>query len=155
MERKAKITFGLLLILISIVVIAMSSTFPEAVAAGKRIPGPGFFPTLISIVLIIGGIYQVIEGVKTKDNDSRKLECNWGTVNIALIVISLIAYSIIMQWLGYALSTLIFSVPLMVRLKTGKMKAVFYSIFVTAFIVLIFGQVFKIQLPMGTLGLPW
>lgn len=155
MERKIKITFGFLLIIISTVVIAISSTFPEAVAAGKRIPGPGFFPTLIGIALIIGGIYQIKEGLKTRDDESKKIECNWGTVNIVLVVISLIVYSIVMQWLGYALSTLIFSIPLMIRLKAGKVKAVFFSIFITIFIVLVFGQVFKIQLPMGTLGLPW
>jgi len=40
-------------------------------------------------------------------------------------------------------------------MKASWISGITVSVVVTIFIVLIFGQVFRIQLPMGVLGLPW
>jgi hypothetical protein len=97
-----------------------------------------------------------------KDGISRRayekesaIKWGWGTLNVPLIIFSLILYVPLMKLLGYALATLVFSILLMVRMKAGWLKSSIVSVCVTVFIVILFRQVFRIQLPLGSLGLPW
>lgn len=154
MKKKLVILFGIALIVLSIAVIMESLTFPEAVSAGKKTPGPSFFPILLSVILILAGIYQVSAGLKMP-RCGTSLQWSWGTSNGVIIIFLLFLYVSVMEHLGYALSTLAFGILLMMRLKVRFFKAVAVTGLVVLFIVSIFGQVFHIQLPVGSLGLPW
>ncbi|GAB1398789.1 hypothetical protein MASR2M79_00380 [Aminivibrio sp.] len=154
MKKKLVILFGIALIVLSIAVIMESLTFPGAVSAGKKTPGPSFFPILLSVVLIIAGIYQIAAGLKMPQGRAS-FQWSWGASNGVIIIFLLFLYVAVMEHLGYALSTLAFSILLMMRLKVRFFRAVAVSGLVVFFIVSIFGQVFHIQLPVGSLGLPW
>ena len=155
MQRKVKICFGILLIIVAILVISISYTFPSSVSGGKRIPGPGFFPTLLGVILFLGGLYQFGEAKRITDSNKTPFKWSWGSLNIVIIVAALIVYGLLMGVLGYVISTLLFSILLMVRMKASWISGITVSVVVTIFIVLIFGQVFRIQLPVEVLGLPW
>ncbi|MBL3538522.1 tripartite tricarboxylate transporter TctB family protein [Aminivibrio sp.] len=154
MKKTLRIIFGVSLVLVSLWVIRTSSTFPEAVSAGKKIPGPAFFPVLLSVVLIPCGLYQVVSGLKSGEEASGR---GWGPVgaNGVIVILSLAVYVQLMQWMGYALSTVLFSMFLLLRLRVSVLKAFAVTFITVVFILLVFGRVFQIQLPLGELGLPW
>jgi len=154
MKKKLVIGFGIVLILLSIAVIMESLTFPETVSAGKKTPGPSFFPILLSVVLIIAGFQQIAAGARMP-REVKGPGWNWGASNSVIIILFLFLYVLLMEYLGYAVATLLFGVLLMVRLKAGFFRAMTVSALTVIFIVSIFGQVFHIQLPAGLLGLPW
>jgi len=156
MQSKFKIFSGILLILFSATVIAISATFPQAVSGGRWIPGPGFFPILLAVVITVCSAFLVKDGLSGRKKDKESsISWGWGTLNVPIIIFSLAAYAALMQWLGYVLSTLVFSILLMVRMKAGWLKSSIVSACVVLFIFIIFSKVFKIQLPIGSLGLPW
>lgn len=156
MQSKLKISFGIFLILFSTAVIALSISFPSAVSGGRWIPGPGFFPILLSSIVICCGIIMMKDGITRRVYEKESaIKWGWGTLNVPLIIFSLVLYVPLMKLLGYALATLFFSILLMVRMKAGWLKSSLVSVCVTVFIVILFKQVFRIQLPLGSLGLPW
>ena len=154
MKKKLVIIFGIALILLSTAVIMESLTFPEAVSAGKKTPGPSFFPILLSVVLIISGIQQIAAGARMP-HEEKIPGWSWGASNSVIIILFLFLYVLLMEYLGYAAAALLFGVLLMVRLKVGFFRAVTVTALTVIFIVSIFGQVFHIQLPAGLSGLPW
>jgi len=154
MRKTLQICFGASIILLALAVAIASSAFPGAVVAGRKIPGPAFFPVLLSIILVPCGLHQIIAGFKTPGG-GESWELGLGAANGAIIVAALVAYVILMDVLGYALSTVLFSMVLLLRLKAPFFKAAVISLTVAAFIVAIFGRLFMIQLPPGQLGLPW
>ncbi|HRX25350.1 MAG TPA: tripartite tricarboxylate transporter TctB family protein [Aminivibrio sp.] len=154
MKKTLRILFGVSLVLVSLWVIRTSSTFPEAVSAGKKIPGPAFFPVLLSVVLIPCGFHQAVSALRSGTEAAGR---RWGsgTVNGAIVILSLVVYVQLMQWMGYALSTFLFSMFLLLRLRVGVLKALAVTIITVVFILLVFGRLFQIQLPLGELGIPW
>ena len=80
---------------------------------------------------------------------------SWGASNSVIIILFLFLYVLLMEYLGYAASTLLFGVLLMVRLKVAFFRALTVTALTVIFIVSIFGQIFHIQLPAGLTGLPW
>jgi hypothetical protein len=44
---------------------------------------------------------------------------------------------------------------LLLRLRVGVLKALTVTMITVVFILLVFGRLFQIQLPLGELGLPW
>ena len=154
MKKTLRILFGVSLVLVSLWVIRTSSTFPEAVSAGKKIPGPAFFPVLLSVVLIPCGLHQVVSALRSGPETAGR---GWGpgAANGAIVILSLAVYVQLMQWMGYALSTVLFSMFLLLRLRVGLLKALTVTIFSVVFILLVLGRLFQIQLPLGELGLPW
>ncbi|MDD3515306.1 hypothetical protein SDC9_43281 [bioreactor metagenome] len=154
MKKTLRIFFGISLVLVSLWVIRTSSTFPEAVSAGKKIPGPAFFPVLLSVVLIPCGLHQTVSALRSgKEGPCRG--CGPGAANGAIVILSLAVYVQLMQWMGYALSTVLFSMFLLLRLRVGVLKALTVTMITVVFILLVFGRLFQIQLPLGELGLPW
>ncbi|NLA90220.1 MAG: hypothetical protein GX843_01045, partial [Synergistaceae bacterium] len=78
-----------------------------------------------------------------------------GALNGTIIVLSLILYVVVMDRIGYALSTFLFSLFLLLRLKVPFFKAATVAVITVGFILVVFGRIFLIQLPAGELGLPW
>ena len=154
MIKLLRIFFGLILLVLSASVFWTSLSFPQAVSAGKRIPGPGFFPILLSVLLIPGGVHQIIAGLKTPWSEGGKIVWSRGTANVPVLLALLLAYVFLMERLGYALATFLFGMLLMLRLKVPFFKALLVAVSTTLFIVLVFGRVFHIQLPPGIIGFP-
>ncbi|MGI6784163.1 MAG: tripartite tricarboxylate transporter TctB family protein [Aminivibrio sp.] len=154
MKKTLRILFGASIILLALAVTIVSSSFPGAVVAGRKIPGPAFFPVLLSIILVPSGLYQIAAGIKTQAGEGG-WSFGLGAANGVIIVTALVAYVLLMDVLGYALSTVMFSMVLLLRLKVPFLKAAVISLVIAGFIVAVFGRVFLIQLPAGQLGLPW
>ncbi len=159
------IVYGSILILLSIIVILISLEFPSYAVRGQELPGPSFFPQLISIFLILIGIYEIIVGIlqtfklkKLKDEGLKKEEevrktvvTKKGLFNITVVIAGIILFVPFINLVGFKLGLLIFSTILMTTFGVRLLRALIYSAIVTVIIILIFDYLFKIPFPEGIL----
>lgn len=114
--------------------------------------GPDFFPRLMatgmgiaSVALIIStyihGTIMVAEAISFKDPGIRRA---------IIVFISAIIYVLLMQALGFILSTIIFMMFMMHKLQlTSYGKMFMVSVLTAALVQLAFQGLLDIQLPMG------
>lgn len=158
MGKKTNIWFGIILIVIAVFVIIISLGFPSFIVGDKKLPGPNFFPVILSIILIITGGYEILIAcrdmrAKKATKISKEYFKDWGNQNVLIIVFSLIIYVFLLEWLGFILATFIFSLILMIRLKTGWIRGIIFSTVAVIVIMLLFTKIFMVQLPEGSLGI--
>lgn len=159
------IVYGSILILLSIIVILISLEFPSYVVRGQELPGPSFFPQVISIFLILIGIYEIIlgilqtfklkklneEGLKKEEKVIKTVITKKGLFNIIVVIAGIILFVPFINLVGFKLGLFIFSTILMTTFGVRLLRALIYSAIVTVIIILIFAYLFKIPFPEGIL----
>ncbi len=159
MGKSTNIWFGIILIVIAVFIIIISLGFPSFIVGDKKLPGPNFFPVILSIILIIAGGYDILTArrgdmcAKIPAKSSKEYLKDWGNQNVLIIILSLITYISFLKWLGFILATFMFSLFLMIRLKTGWIRGTIFSTIAVIVIMLLFVKLFKVQLPEGSLGI--
>ena len=149
-----KLGFGCALISLAIFVIIEAVEMPPFVIQNKELPGPGFFPFIIGIILIAGGIYEILNPlVKKQLIISHKFSWNFikdrGKQNIIIAILAIIFYVPIIQWLGFLLGSFLFLVLLMARLKVGWLKSIVISAILILLTAWMFEKVFLVTFPIG------
>lgn len=132
---------GLFLILLAAagIIYTLSHGFKSTIGLS-----PGFFPTFCFSVIGICGLVQFIKSLKLKERNLPKFK--WG--KLGAIIGMLLAYIILMDLIGFVISTLIFLVASMLFYGEKRIKVLIpVSIAVTACVFLLWTQVFNIPLP--------
>lgn len=152
-ELKAgEIGLSIILVLFSIFAIYQSYRIN---GADLTISSPGAFPTFISIMLLIFSIWILVENyrsniqmkntIKEKINDIGSLTLS---KEILLIIIFIIIYALIIDKIGFVVSTIMF---LWISISFLSKEKIFInlglSILIVAGIVLIFNTIFNVVLP--------
>ncbi|MFW6122020.1 MAG: tripartite tricarboxylate transporter TctB family protein [Petrotogales bacterium] len=157
------IIYGIILIVLSVVVIFLSMNFPSYVVRGKELPGPKFFPQVISGALIIIGIYEIGLGIyqtkkkkeklgnieKEKEVEKETGITKRGIINIVVVFAGIILFIPFIEIVGFKLGAFILATVLMIVLGMGIIKSLIYSAVLTAVILIIFDYLFRIPFPEG------
>ncbi len=122
---------------------------------GFHTPGPGFFSFLAGIILGVLSLISFIQSFKEMPGDERKPF--WPnprrTLKMALVFVALIFYVLLMDPLGFGLTTFLFLAVLLRGIEPQRWSVVFS---VSILGVLISYGVFQywldMQLPRGFLG---
>jgi len=116
-------------------------------------PGPGFFPVLLAILLIILSLFLMIpKGKKAKEGEAFP---PWSTFyrQFIPIYVALLAFIGLLEFFGFIILTLLFMFFLFMKVSHFKwytaMLAAFISTGITYFI---FGVILKSLFPKGPLG---
>jgi putative tricarboxylic transport membrane protein len=154
LNKQANIWLGIVLLIIAIFVIIISLGFPSFISFGQKLPGPNFIPVILSIILIISGSYEILRALFNRHEiqpkkPSKEYINNWGNQNVIIIILGFILYIPIVQKLGFVITTFIFSLILMVRLKTGLLRGIIISAILVTIIMLLFTKLFRVPLPEG------
>jgi hypothetical protein len=124
--------------------------------------GSGFWPililstaTLLSIILLISNLIKFQREKKQASEEvlispEAKIDLKSRRRKFALSVILLLIYVIIMPWIGFVLSTLIYVLAFILALEERRKYVLIISpILVTALIVIIFAKFIVIPFPRG------
>jgi len=84
---------GMLLLLLGGIAFYMALDYPFGSALRM---GPGYFPRVLSGILMVFGVYVLIRGIVT----SAKVKGRWGWKPLAFILSSLVAFGFIMEHMG-------------------------------------------------------
>lgn len=149
--RLKNLMYGLSLIAISVFVFIYGSSFPDFVVRGNKLPGPKFFPFLISILLVIMGSYFVITSLlklkKTKMENEEKITTKKGLLRVLTIILGIGLYVPFINLVGFKIGTFVFATVIMSIFGVKILKSLLYSLILTVIIVLIFEKIFLIPFP--------
>ena len=145
---------GLVFLIFSIWVIAVSSGFKEKASQLKLVAkdpiGPGLFPIAVGVAIAVLSVILIITGDKKKkaeeEGDDKPGPVQWKTLFI--VIASMGAYSFFFSFFGYIITTILFIFGLSMLFERTRWKtAILYSLIGTAMWYLVFKVGLKILLP--------
>jgi len=162
LDKVYNLILGVILISLGIFMILYSQKFPKFISLSKILPGPSFFPTIIGSLFIILGGYLVTESLiilsKLSKNEKATKNFNFSKIvndatfqNFFIFIFLSIIYLIIINYIGFYISTFLYSFILMKRLKVKNITAIISSILIIFLIWAIFYKIAFIPLPIGSL----
>lgn len=153
---------GVLCFLLALLVFFWTRDFPGFSARGAHLPGPAFFPNFIAFLLVCCGILQLVrayrEGLATKRAGKRPDSLKDtvtaflrlpGVGTMVLTVASVVVYILVVDSVGFQLTTLALLAIMMLCFQVRPLRAVIYSIVVVAIMVVVFERLFHVPLPYG------
>lgn len=149
--NKPNIISALIGIALSIYVFVTASAFP--VTPNTQI-GPGYFPVMLSVGLFILCASLLVQALLKKGKlDYEKLDIRSPElIRSFLALVATIAYAIIMQIVGFIITTIFYLFFLMHLLKNRHYKQMtFVAIVVSVVVYIVFKKVLNLTLPTGFL----
>ncbi|GEK72542.1 MULTISPECIES: tripartite tricarboxylate transporter TctB family protein [Halomonas] len=139
--------FGVLLIALAVAYGWGASQFPEPFGGAEGV-GPETFPLLLSAVLALSSLYLIVR----PDPDNA---WPWSRTGIELViaVVVLIAYTALLQPLGFILSTLLAVGTLCWRMGASPVRAYVTGGVAGVVVFLVFNFALDLALPLGPLSL--
>lgn len=135
------------------VIIIYIVTFSFFIQSFSLAKDAGLFPRLISGILIFLNTLYMIEIYKGKDNKKKKKDDILPNKLIGIIVLSTL-YVIIVNFLGYIITTLIYLPVTMKYLGIKNNKIIFLSSIISVIVIyLCFVTLLDVPIPTGILGI--
>jgi len=152
--KKADQWSGLVLIIIAGLICWRASSMPYG---SIRNPGPGFYPLWLGILLGAMSIGLILMVTRQKEG-ARNLrdiltgEIRW--VKILLVIVALILYGVLMDYVGFLILTFLLLAFLLRAIEPQSWKAVIgWALFGSIGSYLVFEIWMKLRLPKGFLGI--
>ena len=112
--------------------------------------GPNFFPQLLSVIMLFLSLMLIVNAVKGKSQTDLESIDKVGFIRSAITLGIAVAYLVIMQFLGFFISTVLFLYVLMTFIgHKGKLVRIISCLGVTIIVYGIFYLFLKVPLPGG------
>jgi putative tricarboxylic transport membrane protein len=115
------------------------------------VPGPGFFPLLLGIVVVLLSVCLIVFAEETGGDKSS---FSWGNLKrVASVFGVLLFYGAVLELVGFLIAS--FVLLLYLSLVIGKQRiagALLRAVIMTGLSYLLFDVVLKTQLPKGIIG---
>jgi len=149
---------GTVCIILAVVILATTRSFPKATTGGSDLSGPSFYPNLLAYVFIFCGVYEIIGGFRRQEGRKPlNLTHFWdsiskpGPVNILLTIALILFFIFLMETLGFIVCSYVILFILMWRFGVPLIKNIVYSAIFVLLLNVIFARIFTISLPSGVL----
>ena len=151
--RKGNYVLAALCIAASVLIIAISSTYPTAKAYGTGVPGPGLWPMAISIVLLVCSVLLVYRTKKIPAGEDQPIDMFGPGPKRAYIAMAiLIVYVLVLEPLGFLIATTILET---IFIKWFSKKNIVVSLLIAVVATGVVYAVFQyvLNVPVGSFGL--
>lgn len=136
--------FSVFLLVFSGIYLVMALNFPTF---SKGIPSSGFLPQLIGIALVILTGFDLIKNYKL--NNEEKVITTY-LIEMVYIILLIMAYIFLFPILGALVSTILFTVPVLLLFNKNKFKQnLFIGLSVPVVIYVLFEVLLNTGLPSG------
>ncbi|MEJ5229034.1 tripartite tricarboxylate transporter TctB family protein [Pseudothermotoga sp. U03pept] len=145
---------GVFLIALAIFVLISSSSFPNLVVRGEKLPGPKYFPSLLSILMILLGVFYIVSSIfKLRKREKNQIDkSSKGQLSPLLVVLtSSILFVPVVQLVGTTVGVIAITFSMMVFFRVKWYYSAVISVTLALLIRLVFEVLFKVPLPEGTL----
>lgn len=149
----------------AVAVFSYAQSFPGAsnFRSGNWIPGPGFFPQLLAIVLFLAAGIELVRARRKRsaadDVDGGEGPpkgktfsgwiSDWGTQNAIIILAMMFAFPFLVERVGFAIMGFLVVFVITWRLKAGLLRSVLFSAVAVVLTIFFFRYVFYMDLPIG------
>jgi putative tricarboxylic transport membrane protein len=151
MARKERFA-GLLIIIFSGVATYLAIQLPMGSATK---PGPGIFPLLLGLVIGLLSLLLILKNLRSRrrlgDRGIDK-DVPTGKWRVVYLLGSLFLYVLLIQPIGFLISTWIFLIGLKPIIKKRWVPVLLGSFFISVVLFFCFNYLLKVQLPMGILA---
>lgn len=114
-------------------------------------PGPRLFPYIAGFGMMLCGIGMMLTAPKGENKKQFLTKTGW--VRLLKMAVLLFLYYLGLKFIGFIISTLVFTAVIILLLADGKkinkIASVIVAVVTTTAIYLLFDKVFQIQLPVG------
>lgn len=153
--KKSDVTASLFLFFTAIIIYWYAGTFPFNIEK-NLVLNPGFYPRFLSIIMIVLALLLLITSLKKKYKDKESLRKQVSKESIVLTFLTLLMvliYPIGLQYLGFLITTLIFTFVLTYFLSDRNkydIKTIsFASLLITLIVFFVFDIILNIPFPKG------
>lgn len=143
--------FGIVFLIAGAAIAVEAQSFPPV--PGQQY-GSAFFPRLIGLGFGLTGLILVVQGLRARATVPWAVWPDWARSPLSVarflaIPIALVAYILLADRLGFALTSMIILVALQLLLFVRPLIAVLAAAAVTALIHVVFGMLLRVPLPRG------
>jgi hypothetical protein len=133
---------GLLFVVLGGLAVALARDYP--IGSTMRM-GPGYFPTVLGILLLLFGVYVLLRGVRSGD----EVKGEWGYRPLALISLSIVIFGFLLDRVGMvpAIVATLFAAAAAGREFRFK-EVLLLAVVMTAFSVAVFSYGLKLPYPL-------
>ncbi|MBR1920139.1 MAG: tripartite tricarboxylate transporter TctB family protein [Spirochaetales bacterium] len=143
--KKISLVISVIMIAISLLIIVTAMSYPKSNAG---VPGPGFFPTVLSVIVICLSFALIITQRKAEDvpvvlfsREQLPVYLSMGLVFVYLIMLNIV---------GFMISTPLFLIAVMKLFKVRKLWVILAVAFCTTVATyIVFTKVLSVILPSG------
>jgi putative tricarboxylic transport membrane protein len=113
-------------------------------------PGPGFFPILVAILMMILSLFLII----SKRKSEGKLLFAKSSIHVLIVFVVLLAYSFTLEYLGFIIASFLLMAYLFKAFGGSKKwrGAVLWALASVVLAYLLFNVLLESNLPRGILG---
>lgn len=165
-ETRPSLSLGIAFILVAAFFIVFAKDIPRIGLTGASDPGPRVFPLAMAIVVAAGGLFELIRAAMNRrqasETPSRVAEST-GTKtiasvqssykNFAVLTGTTLIYLVALFWLGFQISTLLFSSVVLIWLGARWWSALLSGLLIVIVVRVLFVGLFHVQLPAGVFRL--
>lgn len=144
-KNRSGIWAGAVIFLLALFAFVLSLSYSYSGALG---PGPGFFPTWLSGILMALSIWYIYESVKGKNASSESWPTGRSLKHILFIIISLVLFIILFTCFGFLIAGFIFLAILFYK-EYRWYTTILMSGGITVFIYWLFNSILKVYLPLS------
>lgn len=143
--------FGLLLLALGAVVIAVVSSYPTI--AAQRV-GPALFPALIAVGLVIGGLILIVRGWRVRTTAPWVRFESWTrsprhVAGFIGVLASVVFYVVAVDWLGFFLTSLLILTISFRLFGVALGRSIVIAAIATFVIHFAFYKLLRVPLPWG------
>lgn len=143
----SEVIFGIITSLISIFFFLGSRFFPEGTVDG--VPGPGYFPTLLSVFLFVLSVALIISGLKKEDRYFALTETiNNNLKSLFLTMLSMAGFLIMWRYVPFVISAFLFLLFLNLIFKQSMKFSLMFSAVMVGIVYYVFSNVFNVILDL-------
>jgi putative tricarboxylic transport membrane protein len=152
--RANDVISGLVLIVLSLAMIALTANFPEF--HGQKY-GPALFPRILGAGVIICGVFIIWNGMRARRAGAPWVEIApwvhepWRIGSFLLTLGMILLYILVSETVGFILISLLFLGSMFLWLGVRPIPAVLTAIIATISIQYFFGTLLRVPLPRGWL----
>jgi len=145
---------GMILILLAVVMIAMTSTFPDFPGQPH---GPSLFPRVLGTLLIICGALLVWRGLAARRAGAGWVEMAswtrqpWRVVSFFLMLGSLLLYILVGETVGFIPIAFVILIAMFLWFGVRPLSALVIAVIATLVIHWFFASLLRVPLPRGLL----
>ncbi len=150
---KGNLVLAAICAVLGIVVIAVSSTYPTAADYGTGVPGPGLWPTAISVVLLLCTALLLLRTWKMKPEKNVKIDLlGTGPRRVYITMAILVVYLLLLEPLGFIIDTVILEF-IFIQWFAKKNPVITFVISAAITMVVYCAFQFLLNVPVGSFGI--